>query len=450
MSNMIKKLIGFTVLVIYSLPVLTYALPNIQEWHTENGLRVLLVEAHELPMVQMSIAFDAASSRDPAGKAGLASIVSSMLSQGAGSGDAYKNADRLAEEIEEIGAQYGYKTARDMSTVEMRSLSEEAILDKAVELFSLIISQPTFEQEVLDRELKRALIALDQQKQSPASTVDKAFFAAMYPEHVYGVAPDEQSVSAIARADLQFFHETYFVAKNAVLVMVGDLQRERAEQIAKVVSGNLAEGQKPNSIAEVKPVAADNIFVEFDAQQSHIRLGLPVIKRNNEDYYPLAVGNYVLGGSGLIARLAVEIREKRGLAYSVYSYFSPMREKGPFIVGLQTRNNQRDLALEVVRNTIKEFIEQGPTDEEILKAKKHITGGFALKIDSNKKIANSVLSAAFYNRPLDYLQTYVDKIESITPEQVRTVLKQYVDVDQLVQVVVGGKQQVSQQSETVD
>lgn len=434
-----QVLIRLVVLMAAWLPILAHAVPDIQEWRTDKGLRVLLVEAHELPMVQISMAFDAAASRDPAGKAGLSSIVSSMLSQGAGSGEQYKNADQLAEGLEEIGAQYGQETARDMSIVEIRSLSEAAILNKAVDLFSLIISQPTFEQPVLERELNRAMIALERQKQSPGSVVQKEFFATMYPNHVYGVSPDEASVASITQQDLQAFHQQYFVAKNGVLVLVGDVDKAGAEQIANTISNSLQAGEKPAAIAAVDDVEAASKLVEFDSQQSHIRLGLPVIKRGNEDYYPLYVGNYVLGGSGLIARLAVEIREKRGLAYSVYSYFSPMREKGPFIVGLQTRNDQRDVAIEVVRNTIKEFIEKGPTDDEILKAKKHITGGFALKIDSNKKIANSVLSTAFYNRPLDYLQTYIGKIEQITPDEVRTVLRKYVNVDDLVQVVVGSK-----------
>ena len=434
-----KILIRAVAFVVCCLPVLANAIPKIQEWHTDKGLRVLLVEAHELPMVQMSMAFDAASSRDPRGKAGLASIVGGMLSQGAGVAEQYRDADQLAEEIEEIGAQYDFDTARDMAVVEMRSLTEENILRKAVDLLSLIVSKPTFDQPVLEREIKRALIALERQKQSPASVVSKEFFASMYPSHVYGISPDENSVSSITQQDLQLFHQEYFVTRNAVLVLVGAVNRQRAEQIAETISINLEEGQAARRIAEVAGVEPDSKFIEFDSQQSHIRMGLPAIKRSNEDYYPLYVGNYVLGGSGLIARLAVEIREKRGLAYSVYSYFYPMREKGPFVVGLQTRNDQRDLAIEVVRTTIGEFIEKGPTDEEILKAKKHITGGFALRIDSNKKIANNVLSAAFYNRPLDYLETYISKIEKITPDEVRAVLKKYVDVDKLVQVVVGGK-----------
>ena len=421
------------------MPNLVYALPKIQEWKTENGVRVLLVEAHELPMVQMSIAFDAASSRDPKGKSGLSSIVSHMLSQGAGIGDQYQNADQLAESIESIGAEFSQGSARDMSTVGMRSLSEEAILQQAAEIYALMISSPSFEEDVLKRELQRAEVGLTRQKQSPSSVASRTLFSTIYRNHPYGESPEVESLSNITAVDAKDFHQQYFVGKNAVLVIVGDVDLKRAKKLAKTITKGLKQGEKPQKIPQVETVEVLNKDVIFDSSQSHIRFGFPVLKRDNPDLYSLYIGNYILGGSGLIARLAVEIREKRGLSYSVYSYFSPMKEKGPFIVGLQTKNSQRDEAIKVVRNTIKEFVEKGPTDDEVLKAKKHITGGFALRISGNSKIAGSLLSAAFYNRPLDYLESYIDKINKISADEVRAVIKKYIDVDNLTQIVVGGK-----------
>ena len=432
------KSIKIVFLVLFS-PSIVYALPEIQQWHTDNGVRVLLVEAHELPMVQMSIAFDAAASRDPADKSGLSGIMSQMLSQGAGFGDQYKDADQLAEEIESIGAEFSQESARDMSIVSMRSLSEEGIMQQAADLYALMLTKPSFDEKVLEREIQRAKIGLARQQQSPGSVVSKEFYAAIYGSHPYALSPDLKSLSAISAKDLKAFHQRYFVAKNAIMVIVGDVDRVRAEALAATVAVGLEKGEKPEPIAKVLDVKKVNSTIEFDSAQSHIRLGFPAIKRNNPDYYPLYVGNYILGGSGLIARLAVEVREKRGLSYSVYSYFSPMREKGPFVVGLQTKNDQRELALEVVRNTIQEFVEYGPADDEVLKAKKHITGGFALRISGNGKIASSVLSAAFYDRPMDYLETYISKINDISADEVRAVIKKYIDVEELTQIVVGGK-----------
>lgn len=425
-------------LLLLLVPHLAHALPQIQEWKTANGVRILLVEAHELPMVQMSMAFDAAASRDPNAKMGLSSIVSTMLSQGAGVGDDFQDADQLAESIESIGAEFSQKSARDMSIVEMRSLSDETIMQHAAELFGLMIAQPTFDDKVLERELQRAKVSLARQQQSPGNIASKEFFSTIYGDHPYGLSPDISSLEAIRSVDVKAFHQRYFVAKNAVLVIVGDVNRKRAEILARTITNRLPEGIKPPAIRPVEATKAQQKNIHFDSVQSHIRLGFPALQRDNPDYYALSIGNYILGGSGLIARLAVEVREKRGLSYSVYSYFSPMKEKGPFIVGLQTRNDQREQAVEVVLNTIKEFVDKGPTDEEILKAKKHITGGFALRISSNSKIAASLLAAAFYNRPLDYLETYITKIDKISADEVRANIKKYIDVDKLTQIVVGG------------
>lgn len=421
------------------IPNLAYSLPTIQQWKTENGVKVLFVAAPELPMVQMSMAFDAAASRDPKGKSGLSSIVSQMLSQGAGIGEKYQNADQLAEAIESIGAEFSQESARDMSIVAMRSLSDEPILQQAADLYALMVASPSFDNDVLERELQRAKVGLARQEQSPGSIASKELFATLYGNHPYGQSPDIDSLSAISSIDAKNFHQRYFVAKNAVLVIVGDVNRLRAEKLANTITAGLNEGEKPPVLEQVKVVEPSNKDVVFDSLQSHIRFGFPALKQNNPDSYALTVGNYILGGSGLIARLAVEIREKRGLSYSVYSYFSPMKEKGPFIVGLQTRNDRRDEAIDVVRNTIKDFVEKGATDEEVLKAKKHITGGFALRISGNGKIANSLLSAAFYDRPLDYLETYIADIEKISADEVRAAIKKYIDVDNLTQVIVGGK-----------
>ncbi len=178
--------------------------------------------------------------------------------------------------------------------------------------------------------------------------------------------------------------------------------------------------------------------IAFPSNQSHLLLGQPGVSRYDPDYFPLYVGNYILGGSGLISRLAVEIRENRGLAYSVYSYFLPMRERGPFIIGLQTRNDQTKLAEKVTRDTVSKFVKSGPTAEELDSAKKHITGGFPLLLDSNRKIAGNLLTIGFYDLPLDYLDTYAQKIEAVTIEHVRDAFRRRLDPERLVRVVVGG------------
>ena len=160
--------------------------------------------------------------------------------------------------------------------------------------------------------------------------------------------------------------------------------------------------------------------------------------RNDPDFYPLYLGNFVLGGSGLVSRLSQEVREKRSLSYSVYSYFMPLREPGPFLLGLQTKNSQRAEALAVVRRVLKEFVEKGPTPEELAAAKKNVTGGFPLRIDSNRKIAEYLTVIGFYNLPLTYIDDFIPRIEAVTAEQIRDAFRRRVHPERMLTVVVGG------------
>jgi zinc protease len=178
--------------------------------------------------------------------------------------------------------------------------------------------------------------------------------------------------------------------------------------------------------------------IAFPATQTHILMGEPGIRRGDRDYFPLYVGNYVLGGGGLVSRLAEEVREKHGLSYSVYSYFFPMRVPGPFILGLQTKNTQRDQALKLVHEVLAGFVAKGPTDAELDAAKKHITGGFPLRIDSNGKIAEYLAVIGFYGLPLTYLDDFIPHIESVTADQIRQSLRDRVHPDKMLTVIVGG------------
>lgn len=414
------------------------AIPDIQHWRTKNGARVYFVAAHQIPMVQLSMAFDAGSARDPSGKLGLAHLTNLMLDEGAGS----RGGDAIAEQLESVGAEFSSENGRDMSVVELRTLSEREMLDTAIGVFADVVTEPTFPESALAREKERALIRLKQQQQTPQQLVQREFFATLFAGHPYAkpVDGDEAGVQALTRDDLVRFHKRYFAGANAVLVIVGDLSRTDAERVAKRVIGALPRGEAAPKIAAVSdPSRASEKRIEFPSQQSHILIGQPGVSRKDPDYYSLYLGNHILGGSGLVSRLSVEIREKRGLAYSVYSYFVPMRQRGPYIIGLQTRNDQSIYASQLARETVERFVSDGPTEAELDAAKKNITGGFPLNLDSNRKIAGSLLNIAFYELPLDYLQTYTKKIEELTTKQVRDAFRRRVDPKRLVHVVVGGQ-----------
>ncbi|MEO6696946.1 MAG: pitrilysin family protein, partial [Gammaproteobacteria bacterium] len=240
-------------------------------------------------------------------------------------------------------------------------------------------------------------------------------------------------------------HQHYYVARNAVIAIVGAVTRKEAETLAETLVGKLPEGEAAAELPQVQNLdAGRTIEIAHPSAQTHILVGQPGISRSDPDYFPLVVGNHILGGNGLVARLAEEIREKRGLSYSTYSYFQPMRQPGPYTLGLQTRNEQTQEALKVLRDTLKTYVENGPTAAELKAAKQNITGGFALRIDSNASLLDYLALIGYYNLPLDYLDSYNKKVEQVTLEQIRDAFKRRIKPEQMVTVIVGGGAKTTQ------
>lgn len=412
--------------------------PKIEHWTLDNGVRVYFVRATELPLVQLRIVFDAASSRDPAQKPGVAAMTNSMLRQGAGK----LTADDIASGFEDLGAEFSTDSGRDTAILDLRSLSDTKLLHPALDLLTQIIANPSFPEPTLERERARALIGLSRDTQQPAVIAEKAFMRELYGDHVYAHHPGgtEASMRAITRADLVDHHRQYYTGANAWLALVGNVSTGEAKEIANRVLGGLPKGVAAPALPPVPvPAKTKPRLIPFPVSQSHIRLGEPTIDRADPDYFPLYVGNYTLGGGGLVSRLSDEVREKRGFSYSVYSYFSPLRAPGPFILGLQTKNSQRQEALKVVRKVVADFVANGPTDVELAAAKKNLTGGFPLRLDSNRKIAEQLASIAYYGLPLTYLDDFIASIDAVTADQIRDAFKRRVHPDRLVTVIVGGE-----------
>ncbi len=415
---------------------LVQASPRIEHWTTDNGARVYYVHAPELPMVDIQFIFDGGSARD-GGNKGVALLTSALLDQGAGDLDA----DAIAARLEDVGAQLSTSSHRDMAVVSLRSLSDENLLQPALDVMALVLGEPTFPADSIERERKRVLVALRGQSQSPAKIASKAFFSALYGEHPYAVQPlgTEESVKALTRDDLAGHYRQYYVARNAVVAVVGALDRAAAERVVARLSAVLPEGEAAPPLPAVAALKENReVHIDFPSSQTHVLMGQPGMRRGDPDYFPLYVGNHVLGGSGLVSRISEEVREKRGLAYSAYSYFSPMRQAGPYTLGLQTRNDQKDEALTVLRGTLKDFIAKGPSASELKASKQNITGGFPLRISSNGKIANILAVIGFYDLPLDYLDTFNSKVEAVTVEQIRTAFQKRIHPDRMVTVTVGG------------
>lgn len=412
-----------------------FAGPAIQSWQTSNGARVLFYPAPTLPIVDVQIAFDAGSVRD--GKLrGLARFTNGLLNEGAAGLDA----NAIAASFEGVGANLGLEVTREMAVISLRSLSDAELLEPALNMVATILAQPTFPQDAIERIRKNSLISLQLEQQNPGNIVQKTFLENLYAGHAYASEPlgDRQSIEAIRPEDILAFYKNYYVARNASIAIVGNLERKQAEALVEKLVGKLPAGERAAAVnAVTMPAKQKDIFIKHDASQAHVRLGQPGIKRKDEDYFALYVGNHILGGSGLVSRLSDEIREKRGLSYSVYSYFSPMTEQGPYMFGLQTKADQTQQALKVMRETLTKFVNEGPTEAELRAAKQNITGGFALRIDSSKKLLGYMAMMAFHDLPLDFLDTYSSKVEAISVEDIRQAYKKRIHPDKMLSVIVG-------------
>lgn len=412
------------------------ALP-IQHWVAPSGAQVYFVENHDLPMLDINVDFVAGSSRDTAAKSGLAGITTHLLSLGAGGMTEAEISKRMAD----VGADIGGRFDMDRAGVSLRTLSSSREREVALSIFSAVLQQPDFPESVLQREKTRAIAGLKEAQTQPDFIADKAFSEALYGAHPYAL-PEEGEVNTLetlTRNDVADFYRAHYTSNGATVALIGDVTRAEAEAIAQRLTEKLPKGATPAAIPPVPlPTQAVVKEIAHPATQSHILLGYPGIKREDPDYFPLLVGNYVLGGGGFDSRLTREVRDKRGLAYSVYSYFMPFKEAGPFQLGLQTKKEQTNEALTVVRKTLRDFIGHGPTEAELKQAKNNLIGGFPLRIDSNKKILEYLSLIGFYQLPLDYLERYPKSVARVTLDQVRESFKRRIDPDKMVTVVVGG------------
>ena len=440
---MLKKLLIIAVLCITGT---AHAALNIQHWTLPNGTRVYFVENHTIPILDVNVDFDAGGRRDPPGKSGMASLTNAMLARGIaastladGGTEPAMTESQISDAIADIAAQRGGGAGTDRSGMAMRTLSSKAEREQAVRLLARLLSQPAMPAEFFARDKARTIAGIRESLTKPESIASKAFWRLAYGDHPYGVEATVESIDAITREDLLSFHAKHYVANHAVIAMIGDISREEAQAIALELTRRLPQGEPlPEMPAVAKPVGIEQ-RIPHAASQAHILIGAPALSRGDPDFFALTVGNYILGGGGFVSRLTREIREKRGLAYSSYSYFSAMAQPGPYQAGLQTRKDQSEEALKVVRDTIAAYLRDGPTEAELKAAKDNLIGGFPLRIDNNRKILDNMAAIGFHQMPLDYLDTWTARVEKVTIADIRAAFARKLVLENLVTVVVGGE-----------
>ena len=406
----------------------------IQTWQTAEGAKVLFVEARELPMFDLQLTFAAGSSHDD-GVQGLAMLTNAMLNEGVPG----KDVGAIAAGFENLGANFGNGAFRDMAIASLRSLSAAEQREPAMQLFNQVIGQPTFPEDALARIKNQLLAGFEYQKQNPGKLASLALFDRLYGDHPYAHPSDgnAESIPAITREQLQAFHAKAYTANNAIIALVGDLSRSDAEALASEVSAALPKGPALPRIAQPVTPEAGLQHIEFPSNQTHLMIAQLGIDRRDPDYAALYLGNQVFGGGGFGTRLMTEVREKRGLTYGVYSGFSAMQARGPFMINLQTRAELSDGTLQLVKSMLAEFIANGPTADELNNAKRELAGSFPLSTASNAAIVGQLGSMGFYDLPLSYLEDFMRDVQALTIEDVKTAMAKHLDTDALVIVTAG-------------
>jgi len=438
--------------LIYPLNALA-AIP-VQQWTLPNGAQVLLVQSDGIPMVDVQIDFDAGERRDPADKVGLASVTAGMTSKGvlAHRGEASKgekpapalDENALSEAWADLGASFTASAGTDRMSFSLRTLTYPDLLPRATALAARQLGEPAFPDAVWQRERQRITAFLLEADRRPATVANHAFSKAVYGTHPYGLELTEATLDKITVADMLTLYHQAIAPCRATLSIVGAVNREQAQTLALGLLANLpptTDCAALPTVPEVQALSAPReVQIPFDSAQAHVFIGQPGYKRDDPDFFALTLGNYILGGGGFVSRLTEEVREKRGLSYSVYSYFAPGLHAGAFTIGLQTRPDQAMQAVKVSREVLARFVADGPTEKELRAAKDNLIGGFALRIDSNRKLLDNVANIAWNHLPLNYLDTWTQAVEKLTAAGVKAAFDRKLQPEKMVTVIVGGVQ----------
>ena len=422
-----------------------YAILPIEKLDSYKGAQAYLVQTKALPMVDIEVSIDAGDRYDPVGKSGVADMVAGLMNYGARGDKGLLTEAQIADEIADLGANIGLSVGGERAILRIRSLSRKDLRDRAVQLAAAMLSAPSYDPKIVEREKQRTITSLREAETKPEFVLERRFKKSVYGNYPLADSPSVQSVSSVNVNDLKQFHKQFYRGDRMIVSIVGDVDRAQAAEIVQTLLKQIPQSGQPIAKlpdlqrSPIEALAQREIQIPFDSQQAHIAMGMTAVARNNPDYFPLLVGNYILGGGGFVSRLMSEVREKRGLAYSVFSYFAPGKENGIFQAGLQTKNDQAALALDVMSTTIAQFIADGPTPSELEAAKSNLINGYPLRIDNNRKLLDNVSSIAWNDLPLDTMDVWTKQVEAVTLEQVKASFQKYLAMDRMKIVVLGAR-----------
>ncbi len=408
---------------------------KIQEVKSPGGIQAWLVEEHSVPLMAMRFAFDGGgNSQDPDSKVGLASFLSTMLDEGAGD----LSAKQFQEGMEELALRMSFNDGRDAFYGSFETLTENRA--KAVELLSLAVAKPRFDQEAIERMRKQLLASITAASRDPTRVASEQWMAMAFPNHPYGRPANgtAQSVAKIARKDLQDFHARIFAKENLRVVVVGDIDAATLGGVLDKVFGGLPAKAKLAPVSKVEPSAVQKLkVIEMNVPQSVVRFGLPAMARKDRDFMPAFVLNTILGGGAFTSRLYQEVREKRGLAYGIDTSLMPLTNTSLFYGGVATKNEEVGQSLDVIRTELKRITDEGPTEKELDDAKAYLTGSYALRFDTNANIANQLLWILVEGLGREYVDGRNALVEAVTIEDLRRAARRLFEGRELIVTVVG-------------
>ena len=417
-------------------PAPAVALPQIQKATLSNGLQIWLVEQHELPTFAFNLIIQAGSDHDPASMPGLASMTADVLDEGTTKRDALV----LADEIESIGASLNVGSSVDASFMALNALSKH--LDKALDIFTDVLTNPVFSQKDFERLKNQRLTDLIRQKDQPTSIANNGFNFILYgSDHPYGnnATGTEASLNSMTREDLVKFYQTYFAPNNATLIVVGDL---KLSDITSKLEANLSGWAKrdiPSLTLNPAPSIEKMKIYLIDkpaAAQSEIRLGYPALARSTPDFFPVVTMNRALGGQ-FSSRINMNLREKHGFTYGARSGFSFYKNAGPFVASAPVVTEKTDSSIHEMMYEINNMRDNGMAEEELKFVKNGLIGGFALSFETPGQIAGGLQSIVLYGLPEDYFVNYLQNIEKVSLSDVQAVAKKYLDTSKMALLVVG-------------
>lgn len=433
---MLKRVITFiSGLLFFSCVIASAANLKIQHWKNEHGANVYFVKTTVLPMVDLRVVFAAGSAYDES-HFGLAALTNNML----GEATQDLSTDQIANAFDAVGAVFSNNVNRDFASVSLRSLVASKYLTPALATFKDVLTHAAFNETSFERVKHQTLAGIKVGEESPDTIAVNKFNEALYGDQPYAhpVVGTSAAVDGLTIPMLKKFYDHYYVAHNADIILVGDLSRSRAESIANELSSALPAGEHAAALPMMQPAAEDKtLHVNFPSQQTTIVLGQLGITRKNPNFFPLIVGNSILGQLPMTSLLFKNVRNERGLAYYAVSGFDLLRYKGPFEIQLKTRAAKSGESIDVVKNTVDQFIKDGPTSQQLTMAKDYINGSFPLSFATNSDILGVVTNIAFYKRPLDYMDTYLKNINAVTAEQIKSAFDQVLHPQKMILVTVG-------------